>query len=93
VQTHHEGHTFEWGVPGYVAWAQKYGWRSKDKIKPQFAVYKGEGGVRADVDAQVASAKAAGTIGFSAYYAEGSFDEPKQMTDLFSKAKAAGAVK
>jgi hypothetical protein len=93
VQTHHEGHTFEWGVPGYVAWAKKYGWKNAAAIKPQFAVYKGADGQRASIEAQVASAKAAGTIGFSAYYGEGCFDEPQHMVSLLAQARARGVCR
>ena len=92
-QTHHEGQTFEWGCVGYQAWAKKYAWTNPAKVKPQFGVYKSADGTRADVTAQVASAKAAGMCGFSAYYGEGTFDEPEHMVRLIDEARKAGVVK
>jgi hypothetical protein len=47
----------------------------------------------AEVKAQVASAKAGGAVGFSAYYGEGCFDEPQHMVSLLTQAKAAGVCR
>jgi len=91
VQTHHEGSTFEWSVEAYRSWAKQYGWTKPSMMKPQFGVYKGADGQFPDRSAQIASAKAAGTVGFSAYYAEGAFSE-NVLVPLLRAAQDAGVA-
>lgn len=76
--------TFSGGGPGFtqpvkeaVDRAMLWGW-PKAKVKPCFGVYK----PRPDPAAMIASAKEAGTVGFVAYYADGTFDEPDYMKQL-----------
>jgi len=92
VQTHHEGATFEWSVEGYRDWAKQYGWTKPAMMKPQFGCYKGSDGRLPDIAQQVASAKSAGTVGFSAYYAEGSFSEEGHLPRLLREARVAGVT-
>jgi hypothetical protein len=87
VQTHHEGATFEWSVEGYKDWAKFYGWTKPSMMKPQFGCYRGSDGQLPDINQQVASAKKAGTVGFSAYYAEGSFSVENHLPNLLATAR------
>jgi hypothetical protein len=85
-QTHHESQTHEWPIDGYVTWANAHGWKGVATIKPEFGVYNPKPN-RAD---QIAAAKRAGTIGFTAYYAEAAGDPKEHLIPLLNEARAAG---
>lgn len=81
------GAGFSENVPYVVSKAAEWGW-GKARVKPCFGVYKTDG-VRPDPAEMIASAKAAGTKGFTAFYADGTFDVPEYMAEL---AKGFGSI-
>jgi hypothetical protein len=85
-QTFHEGNTHEWPIDGYIGWAAAHGYTKKAQIKPNWSTYK----PYPSRAAQIASAKAAGTVGFSAWYAEAGGEPQDVLIPLLNEAKAAG---
>jgi len=85
-QTFAEGKTHEWPIDGYITWAKFYGYTRSAMIKPNWGTYL----PYPDRAEQIRTARVAKTVGFSAWYAEGS-GEPKQLLiPLLKEAKAAG---
>ena len=79
---------FVQSVSYLVGKAAEWGW-GKARVKPCFGVYK-YGGERPDPSTMVASAREAGTRGFTAYYADSTFDDADYMKSLAQQALAAG---
>jgi hypothetical protein len=88
LQTFHEGNTHEWPISGYISWASFYGFTQKSKIKPNWGTYSPYPN-RAE---QIQSAKWAGTIGFSTWYAEGAGDPQELLIPLLREARAASVA-
>jgi hypothetical protein len=89
-QTFHEENTHEWPIDGYVSWAKYYGYTKKSMIRPNWSTYKAPDGSRASRDEQIKTAQWAGTMGFSAWYAEGAGDPAEVLIPLLREARLAG---
>ncbi len=89
-QTFHEGNTHEWPISSYKPWSAMYGYTKWSQVKPNWATYKGVDGKLPNRAAQIADAKAAGTVGFAAWYAEAAGEPRDVLIPLLNEARAAG---